>query len=349
MDRTATGAYATVSGRYYAMDRDKRWDRTERAYDAIALGEGPRAASVRNAVEHCYAEDACRDELMPPYVVAVDGRPPVTIDEGDSVIFFNFRPDRARQLTWALMQRDFDGFVRKRWPRDLHFVSMTEYKVELPDVHVAYAPQRVRSLAEILSEHGLAQFHCAETEKYAHVTYFFNGGREPPFSGEERVLVPSPKVKTYDLEPEMSAPGVAARTEAAIRSGRYDFVVVNFANPDMVGHTGVISATIRAIEVTDECVGRLVDATRARGGAFLLTADHGNAEELLDAEGRMLTQHSTNPVPIAYDAPDVANVRLRDGTLADIAPTILELFELAPPDTMTGRSLLVHQQQPVRR
>ena len=347
MTRSA-GAYATVSGRYYAMDRDKRWERTERAYDAIVLGQGERAASARAAVDRCYDDDACRDELMPPYVIAPDGRPVATIGDGDSVIFFNFRPDRARQLTWALMRGDFDGFRRKRWPHELYFVTMTEYKVELPDVHVAYPPQRVRSIAEILAERGLRQFHCAETEKYAHVTYFFNGGREAPFPGEDRALVPSPKVGTYDLEPEMSARGVAERTAAAIRSGTYDFVVVNFANPDMVGHTGVMSATIAAIEVTDECVGRLVDATREAGGAFVLTADHGNAEELLDAEGRMLTQHSTNPVPIAYAAPDADQARLRDGTLADVAPTLLELFELPVPETMTGRSLLVHEHEPVR-
>jgi 2,3-bisphosphoglycerate-independent phosphoglycerate mutase len=213
---------------------------------------------------------------------------------------------------------------------------------------VSYPPQAVRSIAEILAEHGLRQFHCAETEKYAHVTYFFNGGREAPFPGEDRELVPSPKVKTYDLQPEMSARGVAERTAAAIRSGNYDFVVVNFANPDMVGHTGVMSATVEAIETTDACVGTLLDATREAGGAFVLTADHGNAEELLDRDGHMLTQHSTNPVPIAYAAADAERVRLRDGALADVAPTLLELFELPVPDTMTGRSLLVREPERVR-
>ncbi|TMD58108.1 MAG: 2,3-bisphosphoglycerate-independent phosphoglycerate mutase [Chloroflexi bacterium] len=346
MVRLGVGAYATASGRYYAMDRDKRWDRVQLAYDAIVLGEGPRVESVDEALSRCYAEEACRDELMTPYVIAPGGRPAGTVGNGDSVLFFNFRPDRARQLTWALMQPDFAGFARKVWPRDIYFVSMTEYKVDLPAVHVAYPPQRVLSIAEVLSERGLSQFHCAETEKYAHVTYFFNGGREPPFPGEDRALVPSPKEKTYDLKPEMSARGVAERTDAAIRSAKYDFVVVNFANPDMVGHTGVMAATIRAVEVTDECVGRLVHATRDGGGAFVLTADHGNAEELLDAQGQMLTQHSTNPVPVAYAAPDADRVRLRDGTLADIAPTLLELFELPVPDTMTGRSLLVHEREP---
>jgi 2,3-bisphosphoglycerate-independent phosphoglycerate mutase len=348
MSRLETGAYATVSGRYYAMDRDKRWDRTALAYDAIVFGRGPQVTSVREAVERCYAQPECRDELMEPYVVAREGRPVATVADGDSVIFFNFRPDRARQLTWALMQHDFSGFPRRQWPRELTFVSMTEYKVELADVRVAYAPQAVPSLAEVLSRRGLRQFHCAETEKYAHVTYFFNGGREAAFPGEDRVLVPSPKEKTYDLVPEMSARGVAARTEEAIASRRYDFVVANFANPDMVGHTGVMDATIRAIETTDECVGRLVDATRARGGAFVLTADHGNAEELLDAQGRMLTQHSTNPVPVAYAAPDADRVRLRDGTLADVAPTVLELLGVPVPESMTGRSLLVHQTEPAR-
>ena len=349
MDRIGVGSFATIAGRYYAMDRDKRWDRTERAYDAIVLGEGPRVRGVGEAVARCYRDAACRDELMEPYVIARDERPVATLNDADGVIFFNFRPDRARQLTWALMQPDFSGFPRQRWPRDVDFVSMTEYKVELPQVHVAYAPQAVHSLAEILSDHGLRQFHCAETEKYAHVTYFFNGGREAPFPGEDRELIPSPKVKTYDLQPEMSAPAVAERTAAAIRSGTYDFVVVNFANPDMVGHTGVLPATIAAVEVTDRCVGALVDVTRERDGAFVLTADHGNAEELLDAEGRMLTQHSTNPVPIAYAAADASHVALRDGTVADVAPTLLELFELPVPDTMTGRSLLVHEREPVRR
>ncbi|HKW78040.1 MAG TPA: 2,3-bisphosphoglycerate-independent phosphoglycerate mutase [Candidatus Limnocylindria bacterium] len=348
MARFGAGAYATVSGRYYAMDRDKRWDRTERAYDAIVLGAGPATADVTGAVDRCYGDVACRDELMVPNVIVSRDKPLGTLTDRESVVFFNFRPDRARQLTWALMQPDFPGFARKRWPRDLYFVSMTEYKVELPDVHVAYAPQPVRSVAEILSEHGLRQFHCAETEKYAHVTYFFNGGREPPFPGEDRELVPSPKVKTYDLKPEMSAREVADRTAAAITSGSYDFVVVNFANPDMVGHTGVIAATIKAVEVTDACVGRLLDATREAGGAFVLTADHGNAEALLDVNGRMLTQHSTNPVPVAYAAPDAEHVQLRDGTLADIAPTLLELFGLPVPDGMSGRSLLVRKHEHAR-
>jgi 2,3-bisphosphoglycerate-independent phosphoglycerate mutase len=341
MERLGVGAYATVSGRYYAMDRDKRWDRTERAYDAIVLGEGPRVGSVREAVELCYSRPECRDELMEPYVVVRDRQPVGTMGNGDSVIFFNFRPDRARQLTWALLKPDFDGFVRKRVPRDLFYVTMTEYRVELRGVRVAYPPQPVRSLAEIISAAGLRQFHCAETEKYAHVTYFFNGGREAPFPNEDRVLVPSPKERTYDLKPEMGARAVARATEEAIASGKYDFVIVNFANPDMVGHTGVMDAAVRAIEVTDECVGRLVRATIERGGAFLLTSDHGNAEELLDPSGNMLTQHSTNPVPVAYAATDAARYRLRDGTLADVAPTILALLSLPVPETTTGRSLLV--------
>jgi 2,3-bisphosphoglycerate-independent phosphoglycerate mutase len=348
MERLGVGAYATVAGRYYAMDRDKRWDRTQRAYDAMVLGEGPRVPSAREAVERCYAVQTCRDELMEPYVIVRDGAPLATIGDGDAVVFSNFRADRARQLTWALLKPDFDGFPRTRWPRDLFYVTMTEYKVELRGVHVVYPPQRVRSLAEILAEAGLRQFHCAETEKYAHVTYFFNGGREPPFPGEDRVLVPSPKDKTYDLRPEMSAREVARQTEDAIRSGRYDFVIVNFANPDMVGHTGVMAAVIRAIEVTDECVGRLASATLEVGGAFLLTADHGNAEELLDVDGRMLTQHSTNPVPVVYAARDADRYELRGGTLADVAPTLLELFELPLPESMTGRSLLVPVHQPTR-
>lgn len=349
MSRIGLGAYATVHGRYYAMDRDRRWDRVKRAYDAIVLGEGARAASVSDAVRDCYAREECRDELMEPCVVVRDGRPVATIGDGDAVVHCNFRPDRARQLTRALVQDDFAGFERgRRRPRQLRYVTMTEYKLDdLGDrLRVAYPPQAVRSMAEILAERGLRQFHCAETEKYAHVTYFFNGGREPPFPGEDRALVPSWKGVTYDLHPEMSARGVADEAEKAIRSRVYDLVVVNFANPDMVGHTGVMDATVRAIEVVDECVGRLVRATLDAGGALILTGDHGNAEELVDRRGGMLTQHSTNPVPIAYAASDADRYRLRDGELADVAPTILELLEIPAAPSMTGRSLLAPAPDP---
>jgi len=330
-----TARIATVHGRYYAMDRDKRWERTQLSYDAIVDAVGPRCDSATQAVERCYEDSACSDELMRPHVVG-DGAP---MRDRDAVIFFNFRPDRARQLTWALMQKDFDGFPRKRVPRDLAFVTLTDYKVGIPDVKVAFAPAEVVPMSQVLSEAGLRQFHTAETEKYAHVTYFFNGGTEPPFPGEDRILVPSPKVATYDLRPEMSAAGVADTLAKAIQGG-YDFAIVNFANPDMVGHTGNFEATRAAMAATDAAVGRVVDATLAAGGCVIVTADHGNAEELLFPDGSRNTQHSMNPVPVLFVAKDGERFSLRDGGLSDIAPTLLTLLGLPVPDRMTGHSLL---------
>jgi len=327
---------ATVHGRYYAMDRDKRWERTERAYDAIVAALGPRCDSAVAAVERCYEDPSCSDELLQPHVVG-DGTP---VRDRDALIFFNFRPDRARQLTWALMQQDFDGFRRKRVPRDLTFVTLTEYKVGIPAVKVAFAPAVVTPMAQILSDAGLKQFHAAETEKYGHVTYFFNGGREAPFAGEDRELVPSAKVATYDLQPEMSAAGVADALVRVIQGGGYDFAIVNFANPDMVGHTGDIEATRAAMAATDAAVGRVVDAALQAGGCIVVTADHGNAEELLFPDGGRNTQHSTNPVPVLFVARDSDHFALRDGGLRDIAPTLLTLLGLPVPDRMTGRSLL---------
>ena len=327
---------ATVHGRFYSMDRDKRWERTERSYRAIVDADGPGVATAEDALRACYASVDCKDELLEPRVVG-GGRP---IADGDAVIFFNFRPDRARQLTWALMQPDFTGFERPRVPRDLTFVSLTDYQVELPDVHVAYPPAVVVPLAQVLSERGLRQLHIAETEKYAHVTYFFNGGREEPFAGEDRVLVPSPKVRTYDEAPDMSAMPIATRLASAIGEGTYDFAIVNFANPDMVGHTGIFDAALRAMEVTDTAVGTVVDAALAAGGCVLLTADHGNVEEMRFPDSGVNTQHSTNPVPLAFVSPDPERWSLHDGELSDIAPTILELLGIPIPDRMTGRPLL---------
>ena len=327
---------ATVHGRYYAMDRDKRWERTQLSYDAIVDAVGPRCDSATQAVERCYEDTACSDELMRPHVVG-DGAP---MQDRDAAIFFNFRPDRARQLTWALMQKDFDGFPRKRMPRDLTFVTLTDYKVETPDVKVAFAPAKVVPMAQVLAEAGLRQFHTAETEKYAHVTYFFNGGIESPFPGETRFLVASQKVATYDLKPEMSAADVAGALVMAIESRGYDFAIVNFANPDMVGHTGNFEATRAAMAATDAAVGRVVDATLAAGGCVIVTADHGNAEELLFPDGSRNTQHSMNPVPVVFVAKDGERSTLRDGGLSDIAPTLLTLLGLPVPDRMTGRSLL---------
>ena len=327
---------ATVHGRFYAMDRDKRWERTRRSYRAIVDAEGPVVATAAEALRACYRSADCKDELLEPHVVG-PGRP---IADRDAVIFFNFRPDRARQLTWALMQPGFDAFPRARVPRDLSFVSMTEYQVGLPTVQVAFPPQPVVPMAEVLAERGLRQFHVAETEKYAHVTYFFNGGREDSFPGEDRVLVPSPKVLTYDQAPEMSASEVAARLVEAIRSGRYDFAIVNFANPDMVGHTGVFAAALRAMAATDVAVGRVVDAAVAASGCVLVTSDHGNVEEMTFPDGGVNTQHSTNPVPVAFVSRDAGRWTIRDGELKDVAPTLLELMDIPVPPRMTGRSLL---------
>jgi len=325
---------ATVHGRFYAMDRDTRWDRTERSFNAIVAAQGPRVGTAQDALRACYRSPECRDELLEPAVVG-DGRP---VADGDAVIFFNFRPDRARQLTWAFLQKDFAGFGRARVPRRLTFVTMTDYNVDLPAATVAFTAAPVHSIAEILSGRGLRQFHVAETEKYAHVTYFFNGGREAPFPGEDRELVPSPKVQTYDAAPAMSAPVVAERLAAAIRAGTYDF-----ANPDMVGHTGVFDAALEAMQATDGAVGMVVDASLAAGGCILLTADHGNVEELTFPDGSLNTQHTTNPVPVAFISPDPASWTMRDGELSDVAPTLLELLGVPAPARMTGRSLLARR------
>jgi len=327
---------ATVHGRFWAMDRDKRWDRTERSWRAIVDADAPRVATAEEAVRECYARAECRDELLEPRV-AGEG---ASVQDGDAAIFLNFRPDRARQMTLAFMQVAFAGFARGRRPDLSCYVTMTDYKLDLPGVRIAFPQQKVTPLAAILAERGLRQFHCAETEKYAHVTYFFNGGREEPFPGEDRVLVPSPKVTTYDLKPEMSAPEVARTAADAIRSGSYDFAIVNFANPDMVGHTGDIPATVRAMEVTDAAVGAVVDAALAVGGCVLLTGDHGNAEEMLFPDGGVNTQHSTGPVPVALAGEGAERYALRDGGLSDVAPTILELMDVPVPERMTGRTLL---------
>ncbi len=332
----ARAPIATIQGRYWAMDRDKRWDRTQRAYDTIVDAAAPSAASARDAVLECYAKADCGDELMEPRVVGGGAR----VEDGDAVVFINFRPDRARQLTWAFMQDEFMGFARRRRPRDLHFVTMTEHRVGLANVRVAFAAQDVVPMAQILAERGLRQFRTAETEKYAHVTYFFNGGREAPFAGEDRELVPSAKVATYDLRPAMSAAAVATTLVKALETGSYDFAIVNFANPDMVGHTGDIGAAHEAMAATDAAVGAVVDAAVAAGGCVLVTADHGNAEEMLFPDGSRNTQHSMNPVPVVLTLREGDRRGLRDGGLRDVAPTLLELMGIPAPDRMTGRSLL---------
>ena len=333
------GRIATVSGRYYAMDRDRRWERVERAWRAIALGEGISAASATDAVRSSY-DAGVTDEFVRPSVVQLTGGGAAgTVAEGDALIFFNFRPDRAREITRAFVDPEFDGFVRSATP-SLRFVCLTEYDPTIPAA-VAFAKDLPCCvLADVLAEHGLRQLHIAETEKYAHVTFFLNGGAEPPKAGEERVLVPSPKVPTYDLQPEMSAPEVTERLVEAIRAGRADFYVVNYANCDMVGHTGVLAAAIEAVEAVDVGVGQVVDAVCARGGSVLITADHGNAECMLDPDGNPFTAHTTDRVPFLAVADGIVAVR-SGGILADIAPSILQLMNLEQPPEWTGSSLLV--------
>lgn len=345
MERLGTGFVASVSGRYYAMDRDKRWERTKRAYDAIVCGQGRSARSPLEAIERSYAEGVTDEFIIPTVIVDGDGRPLATIRDGDAVIFFNFRADRARQLTQALTDPDFAFFERCAWPRELLMVTMAEYEPHFP-VLVAFTPDIVQTpLARVLSEAGLRQFHTAETEKYAHVTYFFNGGREEPFPGEDRLLVPSPKVPTYDLKPEMSAPEVTNAAVDAIRSGTYAFVLINYANPDMVGHTGVFEAAVKAVECVDTCLGRIEEAVRAIGGYLVVTADHGNADEMLvPGTNEVWTAHTKNPVPFVLVAPEDSpfrHVALRTGgRLADVAPTVLELMGIPQPSEMTGVSLI---------
>ncbi len=328
------GKIATVMGRYYAMDRDKRWDRVEQAYDAMVYGEGAAFNPVPvAAVKDSYAAGVT-DEFVEPVVCDQDG----TISDNDSVIFFNFRPDRAREITRALVDPEFDGFTRQFFP--VTFVCNTEYDVTMPNVEVAYPRNSVRNgLGEYLSQMGMTQLRIAETEKYAHVTFFFNGGSETVFPGEDRVLVASPKVATYDLQPEMSAYEVCEKCVERIESGAYDVIILNFANCDMVGHTGVFDAAVKAVETVDECVGSVVDATLKMGGIAMITADHGNAEQMQEADGSPMTAHTTNLVPFILCG---AGTELRSGgRLADIAPTMLDVMGLACPEEMDGRTLIV--------
>ena len=328
------GKIATVMGRYYAMDRDKRWDRVEQAYDAMVYGESAVFNPVPvAAVKDSYAAGVT-DEFMEPVVCDNEG----TISDNDSVIFFNYRPDRAREITRTLVDPDFDGFTRQYFP--VTFVCNTEYDATMPNVEVAFPRITVRNgLGEYLSQMGLTQLRIAETEKYAHVTFFFNGGSETVFPGEDRVLVASPKVATYDLQPEMSAYEVCDKCVERIESGAYDVIILNFANCDMVGHTGVFDAAVKAVETVDTCVGRVVDATLKMGGIAMITADHGNAEQMEEPDGSPMTAHTTNPVPFILCG---AGTELRTGgRLADIAPTILDVMGLACPEEMDGKTLIV--------
>ena len=341
MARIGCGEIATVGGRYYAMDRDNRWDRVEKAYRAMTLGEGVTANSAVEAVTQSYAKGET-DEFIQPTVVMKDGAPVATIDDGDSIIFFNFRPDRAREITRTFCCDDFDGF--DRGPRkQVTYVCFTDYDVTIPNKSVAFDKLTiVNTLGEWLAANGMKQARIAETEKYAHVTFFFNGGVEAPNEGEDRFLIPSPEVATYDLQPEMSAPEVCDTLVEKIQSGEYDVIIANFANSDMVGHTGVEDATIEAIACLDECLGRVVEAVEAVDGQLFICADHGNAEVMVNPEtGDPLTAHSINPVPFILVNYDPAYTLREGGCLADIAPTLLEMMGLEKPAEMTGESLLI--------
>lgn len=335
MKKIGVGQIATVMGRYYAMDRDNRWERVVKAYSAMVYGEGVKCADPVEAVAISYAEGVT-DEFVVPTVI--DGAAPISAN--DSIIFYNFRPDRAREITRTFVDPDFSGFERKKGFFPLTYVCMTQYDATMPNVQVAFKPQSLdNTFGEYISNKGLTQLRIAETEKYAHVTFFFNGGVEKTYENEDRILVASPKVATYDLQPEMSAYEVADKCAEAIKSGKYDVIILNFANCDMVGHTGVFDAAVKAVEAVDACVGKVTDAIAEMGGVSLITADHGNADKMFEDDGSPFTAHTTNPVPfcvIGYPC------QLREGgKLADIAPTMLQILGLEQPEEMTGTSLIL--------
>ena len=337
MKEKGIGKIASISGRFYAMDRDKRWDRVEKAYKAMVNGEGEKANSATKAMEESYQKELF-DEFIVPTVICNSSNEPIgKISENDSVIFFNFRPDRAREITRAIVDPDFNGFEREYFPT--FFVCMTPYDETMPNVKIAFKKEELKNtIGEIVSKKGLKQLRIAETEKYAHVTFFFNGGEEKLFEGEDRILVPSPKVETYDRKPEMSAYEVTDKVVEAIESEKYDMIILNYANPDMVGHTGSLEATIRALEAVDVCVDRVVNAINKVGGVLLITADHGNSEQLVDYKnGEPFTSHTTNPVPLAVIG---LNKNIKEGRLADLAPTMLDIMGIEKPEEMTGESLL---------
>ncbi|MFR1710293.1 MAG: 2,3-bisphosphoglycerate-independent phosphoglycerate mutase [Clostridium sp.] len=338
MKNEGVGEIATISGRYYAMDRDNRWERVQLAYNAIVKGEGNTNTSPYAIIEDAYHNNKT-DEFVVPSVVLKDGKPVATIKNKDSVIFFNFRPDRAREITRALKDKEFKGFKRENL--DISYVCMTQYDKTIEDVQIAYKPEHYENtLGEYVSSKGLKQLRIAETEKYAHVTFFFNGGVEEPNKDEDRVLIPSPKVATYDLKPEMSAYEVTEAVLENIEKDEYDLIILNYANPDMVGHTGVIEAAVKAIEAVDECLGRVVNKVLEHNGTVFITADHGNAESMIDySTGKPMTAHTTNLVPFIYVGKEASELR-SGGILADIAPTILTKMGLDIPSEMSGKSLI---------
>ncbi len=332
------GKIASISGRFYAMDRDKRWERVEKAYNALVKGEGEKITSPITAIESSYQQEVFDEFVIPTVICNSSNEPVATIQNNDSVIFFNFRPDRAREITRSLVDPDFDGF--KTESLKLYYVCFTQYDETIPNVHIAFKPESLKNtFGEYVSKNGLTQLRIAETEKYAHVTFFFNGGEEKQYKGEDRILIPSPKVETYDMKPEMSAIEVTEKVVEAINKDKYDCIILNYANPDMVGHTGNLDAAIKAIETIDSCAMQVVNAVEEKNGIILITADHGNAEQMIDYKtGEPHTAHTTNPVPLILVG--VEGAKLKEGKLADLAPTMLDLMELPKPEEMTGESLI---------
>ncbi|WP_405358349.1 2,3-bisphosphoglycerate-independent phosphoglycerate mutase [Ruminococcus sp.] len=336
-EEIGVGKIATISGRYYAMDRDNRWERVEKAYSAIVYGEGVQETDPVQAVQNSY-DNGVTDEFMLPAVIAGGD----TVKAGDSVIFYNFRPDRAREITRTFVDDDFSGFERRNGRFPVTYICMTQYDATMPNVDVAFKPQQlVNTLGEYLSNNGLTQLRIAETEKYAHVTFFFNGGVEKQYEGEDRILVKSPAVATYDMQPHMSAYEVTEKCVEAIKSGKYDVVILNFANCDMVGHTGVFDAAVKAVEAVDWGVKKVSDAIAEMGGVTCITADHGNADRMIDRDGTPFTAHTTNPVPFCVVGYDECKELRAGGVLADIAPTMLDIMGLPQPEEMTGKSMII--------
>ena len=333
------GKIASICGRYYAMDRDKRWDRVKKCYDALVKGEGNKAPSATIAIENSYQKEVF-DEFVEPTVICNGEIPVATIQEHDSVIFFNFRPDRAREITRAIVDKNFNEFETEK--KDVYFICFTSYDETMPNVKVAFKKEPlVNTFGEVISKNGLTQLRIAETEKYAHVTFFFNGGEEKQYPGEDRILIPSPKVSTYDLKPEMSAIEVTDNVVNAINSDKYDVIILNYANPDMVGHTGSLPAAIKAVETIDKCIGKVVDAILKHHGTLLITADHGNCEQMIDYKtGDPHTAHTTNPVPLIL-VTENDKLKIKSGKLADLAPTMLEILGIDKPKEMTGESILI--------
>lgn len=334
---------ATISGRYYAMDRDKRWDRIKLAYDALTMGVAPyKTPDAETAVLEAYKRGETDEFVKPTVITDSEGKPEAVIKDNDSIIFFNFRPDRARQLTWAFVNKDFESFPREKHPK-VYYVCMAQYDETL-DLPIAFPPEELENvLGEVLSKRGLVQLRIAETEKYAHVTFFLNGGQEKCYEGEDRCLIPSPKIATYDLKPEMSAYEVTEEVMGRIRSGKYDVIILNFANMDMVGHTGIFEAAVKAVEAVDSCMGRIAEALKEAGGVAIITADHGNAEKMENpTTGEPHTAHTSNPVKCVYAGNNEVKA-LKNGKLCDLAPTLLELLKIRKPEEMTGESLIIKQ------